>query len=438
MYHNSKKRAHEPYRHINFRRRKFRHSTKNSNHSSFSKAPDLEQVVKSLSKIDDQNPIFHDKDVDRTYNYSSVDPYADHSCVRPTRSLRDIASWKLASTLFSGSYDADCVNFFIESCPITDAWNIWKRVWHYVLMLERDSPRVFRLFYTKFGSSSSFLCHYLPGVYVRRGSHMHAPRFNHNEDRNSYILLNSLSRKHRFETLYSNAPLDPLVRDLNSISSFATTTLVILNLSGISLKNCFHTITSLQALCYLNISKCNIDNSIFKSLCISMTSTTKLPHLSCLILNGNPRFTCIGDSASTLPPQLYYIESNTGLHDLHHSKSFSQLRDTALLGLTDSLKFKYLVDHHYLPTVNYKDASLILDYRLVNKPYPDTLDHHGILRNETLEHLWIKRRNIQIFHGIQSFIRNTEVAITKVKPSKPIAPKRSKVKHINFNKFFDV
>ncbi|VEU22778.1 DEKNAAC103850 [Brettanomyces naardenensis] len=362
---------------------------------------------------------FSDSQLSQTYNYQILQPYTVHQLPAGCHSLKDLASKTLAHVLFS-AHDRSSpsyLSYLIDSCPVSDSWALWKKVWHYIVYSERDSPTVFQLFYSKFGSSDSFQCHYLPTIRQKRMR-------DYNIDRASYIITNSLSRKHRFETIYSNVSINSLVVNLNQ---FSVDSLVILNLTGVDVSKSYHFISNLSNLYYINLSRCNVDDTILKSFSIAMSSG-KLPHLECILVSGNPRLKGTGAS---LPAQIQYLEST---RNEYVPVGFSCIDSAAFVNLTDSLKFKYLIDHFLIENVDIR-RKLILDYRVVNEPCPLELER------EDLEDVWTKRAsNVR---AVESFIRSDGGNVTEYggHPStvrREDTKKRRRVNKVDFKKFFDI
>lgn len=361
-----------------------------------------EEVHKSWTQLGAGE--FRDTDLGGgTYSYERVIPYmrrVENGLIKvpshKRRTLKEYAAHKLARVLLSA---AD-VDRLIEAAP---SWGVWEPVWNAVLEYELDCPRLFEQFYGHFGHNDRFQCHVLAS--------------GRNTDRSEYVVMNALTLRHRFETLYSNVSLDRLVTDLNRFDGVR-----ILNLSGIDLAGRFHGILNLRNLIYLNLTKANLDQTAANSFTIAMKAG-KLPGLVCLLLGGN-------DITGGLPVQ--YLELSRGAVC---PRSFRHIDNAAFARLSDPQKLKHLVDQR-LVVANY--SHLLLDYRILDTPCPPAITCSD------LTELWAARA-LSPHVRVASFIR-TDASEHPVKLSssvkRPTSTKRSvkkrRVAQLDINKFFDI
>ncbi len=392
-----------------------------------------------LTRIGAQDIAFTDNVLNQSYRYEAICPYYKHELPKRCHSLKDWSARKLVEALFSNQNDElkSCesnrwLSYLIDTCPVSDSWTIWKRVWHYILLSERDTPAVFSIFYSKFGSNSSFYCHHIPSLRA------HISARSTNEDRTSYITMNCLSRRHRFETLYANVHMPSLVNDLNRYRLLAPDYLVLLNLSGIDLSKSYHYLTSLSSLCFLNVSGCNIDSASLMSIFMAMKAS-KLQKLSCIVLNDNPGLDYFNEKTE-IPSQIQYLEMSANGDGGSHVSSFISIANAGFAGLADSLKLQYLLKRHLVQIPGLHEQ-LLLDYRLIDQMYDPTAD----IADKCIIP-WLKRSQVHRVRGVKSYIRkytkrakrSTGARSSSSSLNDSESLKRRKVTRVNFKKFFDM
>ena len=106
-----------------------------------------------LTRIGAQDIAFTDNVLNQSYRYEAIFPYYKHELPKRCHTLKDWSARKLVEALFSNQNDElkssesnRWLSYLIDTCPVSNSWTIWKRVWHYILLSERDTPAVFSIF----------------------------------------------------------------------------------------------------------------------------------------------------------------------------------------------------------------------------------------------------------------------------------------------------
>ncbi|GME74544.1 unnamed protein product [Ambrosiozyma monospora] len=350
-------------------------------------------------------------------------------------------------------------------------WNVWSAIWNSILFYEKDTPSTFYKFCSGFANNPSFNTHYItasrnPTFHNLKQRKQHLLR---NRNRDAYIAVNSITRKHRFETFYSNLNFTKgIVSDLNSFHKFSSQdgnvgigiapeldthfeSLSILNLSGLKIGSVAHAISNIKNLVYLNVSNCDLAENLVKSWCMGMKAG-KMPKLTCLIINDNPNLKNLNDLYDVRLKSLAYIEST--LHDTScRTGLWDQIQDASVLNQTDSLKLKMLIDNGLVDVPFSIYQSVIIDYRVLNKSLDDLNNHdgdylwkirflnvknHAIIRafvkNRKREQALLSESNLSksLHHGSSTLPRNKTVSSSRIAKIKP------KTKKFNMKKFLDM
>ncbi|KAG7883359.1 hypothetical protein KL925_000753 [Ogataea polymorpha] len=341
-------------------------------------------------QLGSQDLSFEDQELTQTYNHRKMQP-GTQSSVKETGSLKRISSSRIARA-------AELITrYHIEATGAN--WNIWRPVWHFILKYEKDTPAIFELFANYFAQKDDFYSHRIPASW----------RNLDNYKRGMFIELNSIHRKHRFETFYRNVSLSSLFSDFQRLKF---ENLVVLSLQGLDLTKrnlCLNVLSSMR---YLNVSQANVNDQMLKSWSISMKSGN-LKNLRCLILNYNnlENLDCILDSP------LQYFESDIVVEDPHWKVS----TDAKLSVLPDGLKLRQIMGEDYC------NSRIIMDCKVSSTEC-----------GESLEQLWKSRFQSSNTSGrIFQYIR-----IADSKPAIP--PKRTKprpkarTKKLDVKTFFDI
>ncbi|KAG7800193.1 hypothetical protein KL929_001109 [Ogataea haglerorum] len=341
-------------------------------------------------QIGAQDLTFEDQELAQTYNHRNSLP-GKQSPVKEAGSLKRLCSSQIA-------HGAECImRYHIEAT--NSNWNIWRPVWHFILKYEKDTPAIFELFAEYFAQKDDFYCHRIPANW----------RNLDNYKRGVFIELNSINRKHRFETFYQHVSLSSLFSELHHLKFES---LVVLSLQGIDLTKrnlCLNVLSSLR---YLNVSHANVNDQMLKSWSISMKNGN-LKNLCCLILSHNnlENVDCILDSP------LQYFETEIVVKDPHWNKS----TDTKLSVLSDGLKFRQIMGKEYC------SSQIIMDYKVSN-----------IEGSESLKKLWKSRsqssnpsRRIFQYIRIADPEANTFSKRTKPRP-------HARAKKLDVKTFFDI
>ncbi|GMG37976.1 unnamed protein product [Ambrosiozyma monospora] len=344
------------------------------------------------------------------YNYNNNDDVNYKPRNKKVQSLKSICADMLAQNAGSITKEHFKATGF--------NWNVWGPVWNSILFFEKDTPSTFYKFCSGFANNPSFNTHYItairnPKFHNLKQRKQHLMR---NRNRDAYIAVNSITRKHRFETFYSNLNFcKGLVADLNSFYNFSThdgdinvglapaldthfESLSILNLSGLKIGSVAHAISNIKNIVYLNVSNCDLTQNLLKSWSMGMKSG-KMPKLTCLILNDNPNLENLDDLYDLRLKSLAYIE--TTLYDTScRSKLWNPIQDASVLNQSDSLKLKMLIDNGLVDVPFSVYQSLIIDYRVLNKSLDDLNDHDG-------DYLWkIRFLNVKNHAIIRAFVKD--------------------------------
>ncbi|KAG7831648.1 hypothetical protein KL920_001168 [Ogataea angusta] len=333
---------------------------------------------------------FEDQELKQTYNHRKVLP-GRQSPVKETGSLKRICSSRIA-------HAAELItSYHIET---TDSnWNIWRPVWNFILKYEKDTPAIFELFANYFAQKDDFYCHRIPANW----------RNLDNYKRGTFVELNSINRKHRFETFYQHVSLGTLFTDLQRLKF---ENLVVLSLEGIDLTKrnlCLNVLSSMR---YLNVSHANVNDQMLKSWSISMKNGN-LKSLCCLILNHNnlEKVDCILDSA------LQYLEIDIVIEHPHWRSN----TNSKLTVLPDGLKFAQIMGKDYC------NSQIIFDCKVSSTE-----------GSESLEKLWKSR--FQSSNPSRRVFQYTRIADSKpsILSRQTKSRPKARAKKLDLKTFFDI
>lgn len=418
------------------------------NHRSVEKK---KQDVPNLAAVQGSRGLFQDSTGLATFNWANLVPSLNNlrlldgqSLLKkgPVLSLKDICAESLAKNIEC----IDPANF--------DGlhWSILSMVWSKCLQMNKDSPRIFSIFASKFYKEKTFVSH-------------SETRLNHEvaKIRQTTIadhrLLNS--KKHRIEVVFLNVRIRDIISYVHKLECCSW---VFLDLSGFrATKDELLQVVNIQNLVCLDLSNSLVDDSFLNSLTQSILREDKLSKLTIIRLVNCSKITADGlrnlmKIQSNDNYSLSYVELDICLYTnssltLHGLENWVNLPESKIYSFPLALKLHSLFKiyrHSIITNSSSRDITInptylkwSKDFVLLDLTYVDIpLEQKN--RDDALTHGWKLRGNLKPMKECFSYIKAT----TKVKqeilsqsrlPSSPRPPlKKGRPQMIkpNANNFF--